>query len=323
MTAIIDGKLVRNELAKTAMGGTELMAIRMIENIDPEILSQFNIIHQRVEDGYFANGKPTVLVLHDLPNDPSSAHLRDANARKRFAKIVPCSNWQMQMYNIFLGLPYKETRVIHNMVSPLDLHKRASHTDPIKIIYHTTPHRGLELLVPVFERLAEEHTDIELHVYSSFRIYGWDERDKPYEELFARIDAHPRMHNHGTVSNEEMRAILPTMDIYAYPSIWPECCSLAMIEAQSAGLHIVTPNYASLPETTLGAPFMYQWSEDAQTHAQVFAQSLHNVITLLKAEEHHETMGIVSHIQSDNINNFYAISNIVPKWLALFEDLRG
>jgi hypothetical protein len=39
----------------------------------------------------------------------------------------------------------------------------------IKLIYHTTPHRGLQILVPVFEKLCEWHDDIELDVFSRRR----------------------------------------------------------------------------------------------------------------------------------------------------------
>lgn len=96
MTAIIDGALQREVNAAPAMGGTELMALRMIKHIDPDVLKQFNIIHQRVQDSYISTEKPNILVLHDLPNDRSSQHLRDHELRQRFAKICPVSDWQAQ-----------------------------------------------------------------------------------------------------------------------------------------------------------------------------------------------------------------------------------
>src|SRR5262245_37624129 len=102
MTAIIDGQLVRSGVTQTAMGGTELMALRMIAWLDQGLLREFNIIHSRVEPWMLTNGKPTVLVLHDLPQDEASAWLKDPARRGQFAKIVCVSNWQMQMHNTVL-----------------------------------------------------------------------------------------------------------------------------------------------------------------------------------------------------------------------------
>ena len=59
--------------------------------------------------------------------------------------------------------------------------------EKIRLVYTSTPQRGLEILVPVFEKLAEVHPDIHLDVFSSFKIYGWDDADKQFEPLYNRI----------------------------------------------------------------------------------------------------------------------------------------
>jgi hypothetical protein len=44
--------------------------------------------------------------------------------------------------------------------------------DTIRLVYTSTPQRGLEILVPVFKYLTERHKNIHLDVFSSFKIYG-------------------------------------------------------------------------------------------------------------------------------------------------------
>lgn len=265
-----------NELNANARGGTELMQERLHNSLPADLLNKFQLIPSRVRD--IKEDKIPILWLHDLPNDPESQHLKNSNLRKRFAKIVAVSDWQMQMYNLVLGLPYEECVVIKNGITPIDIQEK-QFDGTVRIIYHTTPHRGLELLVPVFEALCERHDNIVLDVFSSFSIYGWSQRDEPYKQLFDRCRNHPKINYHGAVSNERIREELKQSHIFAYPSIWPETSCLAAIEAMSAMNTIVCPNYAALPETTANFANIYQWSEDANQHANKFYQVMDQTIT--------------------------------------------
>jgi len=256
-----------NELSKNSRGGTELMLERLHRTLPADLLEKFQIIPSRVRD--IDPNRIPILWLHDLPNDPESQHLKDPELRKRFKKIVAVSDWQMQMYNTVLGLPYSESIVLKNAITPIDIQEK-EFDGTVRIIYHTTPHRGLELLVPAFEALAERHDNVVLDVFSSFSIYGWSQRDAPYEQLFERCRNHPKINYHGAVPNERIREELKRSHIFAYPSIWPETSCLAAIEAMSAMNIVLCPNFAALPETTGNFANMYQWSEDMNEHVNRF-----------------------------------------------------
>jgi UDP-glucose:(glucosyl)LPS alpha-1,2-glucosyltransferase len=268
-------KIEKNELNVKARGGTELMQERLANSLPADLLDKFQIIPSRVRN--IDPNKKAILWLHDLPNDPESQHLKDANLRKRFSKIVAVSDWQMQLYNLMLGVPYEECVVLKNAITPIEI-KEKKYDGTIRIIYHTTPHRGLEILVPVFEKLCEQYDNIQLDVFSSFSIYGWEQRDEPYRGLFERCKAHPKINYHGAVSNERIREELKKSHIFAYPSTWPETSCLAAIEAMSAMNVVVCPNYAALPETCAGFANMYQWMEDKNKHAARFAAVLEDTI---------------------------------------------
>jgi glycosyltransferase involved in cell wall biosynthesis len=305
-----------NELNVNARGGTELMQERLHGTLPADLLSKFQIIPSRVRD--IDPDKKVILWLHDLPNDPESQHLKDPELRKRFSKIITVSDWQMQMYNLMLGVPYNECVVIKNGITPIDIEKK-EFDGTVRLIYHTTPHRGLEILIPVFEKLCESHDNIVLDVFSSFSIYGWSQRDASYQHLFERCRNHPKINYHGAVSNERIREELKRSHIFAYPSIWPETSCLAAIEAMSAKNIVVCPNYAALPETTVAFSDLYQWNENPNEHAGKFYSVLNTAIESIKAKGPDETRLGFQKAYIDAVHGWE--DNISKRWEALLNGL--
>jgi glycosyltransferase involved in cell wall biosynthesis len=259
-----------------SQGGTEQMMAGLRQRVPADLLDQFNIICSRVRDENIDPNKKNILWLHDTWDDPESQHLKDKKSLDRFEKLVFVSNYQQQTYNMGLDVPYDKGIVLQNAIVPIESHEKPQGT--INIIYHTTPHRGLELLVPICEFLADRGLDFHLDVYSSFGIYGWPGRDEPYQPLFDRIKNHPKMTYHGWQPNHVVREALKKAHIYAYPSIWPETSAISVIEAMSAGCNVICPNFAALPETCANFGVMYNWTENNNKHANQFAGILSMVI---------------------------------------------
>jgi len=316
MTEVVAGVYTPNEMTINANGGTEQMARRMSNGLPLELLQQFQIIHSRVR-----NLRPDlkkILVCHDLPQDPEVKNLSDPNFRKQFDKIVFVSNWQAQMYHLMHGVPYEDFVVIENGIERIaPMEKDLS--GPIRLIYHTTPHRGLEILVPVFVALVDAGYDIELDVFSSFNAYGWGHRDKPYEQLFDTIRNHPKMRYHGFQHNNVIRNALKQAHIFAYPNIWLETSCIAAIEAGCSGCVIVHPNYGALPETTMHHSVMYQFHPDLTTHAYRFYSQLAGVINTIKEQPVSYKSVVLA--TSDLYNNVYQWDVIRNKWINLLEEL--
>lgn len=266
----------KNELSKNAKGGTELMLDRLYRSLDKDLLSKFQIIPTRVRE--LDANKKKILWVHDLPLDPEVKKLEDIKWREQFESIVFVSNWQQQMFNIEYDMQYNESVVIKNAIEPIEVQDKPDPDETINFIYHTTPHRGLEILVPVFAKLSETYENIHLDVFSSFSLYGWESRDEPYKDIFEFCKQHPKITYHGAVSNDVVRQALAKSHIFAYPSIWAETSCLAAIEAFSAKNIVVCPNYAGLFETCHDWGITYNFDEDINTHANVFYSILCNVI---------------------------------------------
>ena len=263
------GVIVRNETNVNAMGGSEIIATNIAKHVDPELLKHFQIVNSRVRN--LDADKLRIFLAHDLPGDPESDFLHNGGYQV-FHKLVFVSHWQMNEYIRHYSIPWSHCIVIPNAIDPIPAHTKPQ-TGPIRLAYWSTPHRGLNILVPVFQELSK-HYDVELDVFSSFNLYGWGDRDKYFEELFEMCRQHPKINYHGTVDNSTLRDSLTRTHILAYPNTWQETSCMVLIEAMAAGLLCVHPNYGALYETAGGWTGMYQYTEDQSEHANYFYKAL-------------------------------------------------
>ena len=289
-----------------SQGGTEQMVAGLKQRVPAELLNKFNLICSRVRE--VDTSKRNILWLHDTWDDPESEHLKKKTSLDRFEKLVFVSNYQQSTYNLGLDVPYSKGIVMPNAIVPIEEHEKPK--GKINIIYHTTPHRGLELLIPVCEFLATQGVEFHLDVYSSFGIYGWPARDEPYEPLFERVRKHPNMTYHGWQPNSVIREALKKAHIYAYPSIWPETSGISVIEAMSAGCNVICPTFAALPETCANFAVMYGWTEDNNQHANVFAGVLGMVIRDYWADFNQRRLGF----QKGYFDTFYNWDMRAAQW---------
>lgn len=304
----------RNELNKNSQGGTEVMVEGMLSRVDKQLLSNFQIIPSRVRE--LRNDKIRILWEHDLAGDPESRHLADPDSRDKFHKIVYCGNWQMNQFQMQLGVPHdQKTCVIETAIEPFEFVPKSK--DEVRLIYTSTPQRGLELLVPVFEELSKHHDNIVLDVFSSFSIYGWPDSDIPYQQLFDRCKNHPKINYHGFQPNDVVREYVQKAHILAYPSIWAECNSKSLIEAMSAGAMCVHPNYAGLSDTAGGLTTMYNWDHDVNKHANFFYNLLDHSIRIVNDESTQSYLRFVKQY-ADTRYNWTKIST---QWTSLLETL--
>lgn len=305
-----------NEISAKSFGGTEMMKRGLAERLPKELTDDFQIICSRVRE--IEQDKIRVYWLHDLPEDPETNHLKDESSRVRFHKHVFCGQWQYYRYQHMLGMPYDDNSVvIETAIDPFPVVEKSK--DEIRLVYTSTPQRGLALLVPVFEKLAEKYDNIILDVFSSFQIYGWGHADKQFEPLFERCRNHPRINYHAFAPNDVVREAVSKAHIHAYPSIWTECNSRSVIEAMSAGTLCVHPNFGGLIDTSGGMNFMYQGHSDPNAHANIFYHSLENAINVVHQNEVQDYLRFVK----SYADNRYNWGRITQQWADLLTHLKN
>lgn len=261
------------------MGGTELMYEELMRRLPQETKDIFSIFNYVA---YADFTKPTIY-WNQLSYDQNAVQfLTDPNNVEKINHFVFVSNWQSEYFRKVFNIPGYKTSVIKNACIGVD--KRPSgKRDKVRLCYTSTPWRGLDVLLKAWKILDPQ--DCELHIFSSTKIYGKDfaiSAAGNYQDLFDECQNTPGIVYRDFTTNEELRKELPTFDILAYPNTFEETSCIAVIEALSAGLRVVTSNLGALPETTEGWARMYPYLMDKDKHAEVFASILKDEIQKIK-----------------------------------------
>ena len=313
MSSIINGVYVEKFITRNAKGGTELMRDRFLSSIDKNLLQGVVIHFSRIDE--IDTSLIQILYLHDLPDDPMYNNVFKNGVYEKIDMFVFVSHHQKDLFIQKFNIPYSKVRVIPNAIG--DYHNKFSEKSldgPIRFVYHTTPHRGLELLYPAFVELSKNY-NVTLDVFSSFKVYGWGDRDKQYENLFDKLKTHDKITYHGAQSNDVVLDYLKKSHVFLYPCIWHETSCLALMEAIQNGCICIHPDYGALPETAKGNTFMFPMSDDVN----VIATNAYNYSKYMMDNINH-----VIEMHNAKTSNFYpySINDYVYSWNNLIGELK-
>lgn len=282
---IIDGgKKEKNDdiLDKKAAGGTELQARKIFDNLDKDLLDNFQFVISYPKRPLDPK-KKKILWMHETPFDGGIRQLfqnpeHSKNYLDQFEKIVFVSNWQQNLFNLMYKVPWEKGVVIQNAIDPIfdadfpsDKPKGKK-----KLIYASTPNRGLDVLLTAVQYL--ERDDFELDIYSSFKLYNRGAQDLEFQQLFDLANDLDYVNYKGIISNDELKNEMKKAHILSYPNTYLETSCIVAMEAMSAEMLIMCPNFGALPETTANFAWMYNFVSNKEDHAKVFAHLLNGVL---------------------------------------------
>lgn len=293
-------------------GGTELLRGELLSRIDKSILDEVQIVTRPNE--LDSKKKKNILWVHDLPADIEFLG-KPAN-RLLFDGIVFVSSWQQQIFNFNMNVSFAESVVIKNAINPIPYTEKPN-DGTIRLIYHPTPHRGLQLLVPAFMELCNRYENLHLDVFSNFDLYARPEMNKDYEQIYDICKSHDKITYHGSANNSTVRNALVNADIFAYPCIWRETSCLSAMEAMSARCLIVAPNYGALAETMAGYNMSYDWTENPREHVQRFIATMDTAIQSIRTQQ------TCDHIdeQKQYVDKFYNWDTRILRWEEYLESV--
>ncbi len=327
-----------DEFSKKSLGksGVGTIAKNLSNKLPKKLIDKFQIIVDHIDYFTLLNDDKIRLYWSHLTPEQNEevAKIVDANPTplknggwNKFHKIVFISHHQMENWIKTYDIPRSHCVVMKHALCPIEIQEKP--TDNIVLVHHSSPQRGLSLLVDVFERLYEEYDNIELKVHSSYEIYDGNniflkslaEKQKNYEksDLYQRLEKHPKIKNIGYLPNDELKKSLASSHIFAYPNILPETFCLALLEAMSAGCLCVHPNYGCLSETAANWTMMYPYQEKIIPHKEIFYQKLKKAIGIVNTKETQEHLKK----QKEYVDYLFNWERRTQDWIDLLTSLKN
>jgi UDP-glucose:(glucosyl)LPS alpha-1,2-glucosyltransferase len=281
------------------LGGTELQYALLHKYVDKKLLNNFQITTSVPEKIPLAKDKINILWEQNSYDQPNiQPWMKDPSNHSKYDWYVFNSHWCAEKYRMFFKLPADKCTVIKNAIEHFPERKVYKKGDPIKLIFHPTPWRGLNVMLGAMQLIKNKN--VTLDVYSSTEVYGTSFKkanDKIYQPLYKQAKKLHNVNYIGYKPNEQIVKNITQYQIFAYPNIWEETSCISAIEAMAAGLHMITTNYGALYETCSEWPVYVQYSDNYKRLAEAFAYAIDTLTSFLHEE------GCQNHLQSQA--NFY------------------
>lgn len=125
--------------------------------------------------------------------------------------------------------------------------------DPHKMVYISSPDRGLVYLLKNWASVIKEVPDATLDVYYGFETFDILHRGNPsmqaWKSQMMAMMNQPGIKYFGRVNHTELHKVLGQAGIWAYPTDFEEISCISAMKAQAMGSVPVTTDYAALKET--------------------------------------------------------------------------
>ena len=192
------------------------------------------------------------------------------------------SHWNYEKFRMAFNIPQEKSIVIKNGCTNFPERKPYIKGQPIKIIHHSTPWRGLNVLLAAMQLV--KNPLITLDVYSSTKVYGSEfsqAHEATYQPLFDQAKSLPNVNYIGYVPNEQILEKITDYQMFVYPSIFEETFCISALECMSAGLHVITTNFGALFETCSEWPVYVNYDSNVENLARATAHAIETAATYL------------------------------------------
>ena len=293
-------------------GGTEILKEQLIAQLEPGSIDGVNLIGSICHPSLIKKDKKNVVWQHLSYDQPNVQYMRDRKYVDSVDYFIYVSHWQYNKFREHFQIPEYKSFIIKNATPKFEVKPKVME-GKIKLLYTSTPWRGLAILIKAIDILNKTRDDFELDIYSSTRIYGsqFEESEKgKFDALFDKCKGTDNVNFRGYGLNSQIRDALEDTHIYVYPSIFEETSCLAVIEAMSAGCHVVTTNYGALPETCGEFATMIEFDSSAQNLIERYAQTLNSVIDNYKNNLYKDDL----EMQTKYYNKYYSWNTRIQEW---------
>jgi len=264
-------------------GATEIQMEMLEKHVSKDLLDQVQICTSIPGKVPIDQNKVNILwQKNSWDQNNLQPFFRDKSRHKEYDWYVFNSHWNYEKFRYFFDIPTERSIVIKNGIDNFPIRKIYKKGDPIKLIHHCTPWRGLNVLLGAMQEI--KNPNIILDVYSSSQVYG-DEfkknNDQQFEPLYEQAKKLSNVNYIGYKPNEYIREMMPNYDMFVYPSIFEETSCASALEALASGVHVITNNFGALYETCAEWPVYINYSTNYETMAIATGEAINTAAKYL------------------------------------------
>lgn len=198
--------------------------------------------------------KKKALWVHDIwldSNPQADLHLDQVD------RIFLLSPWHKRFFTgHHKGIPDSKVHVTRNGID-LSRFSPALRKIPGRMIYSSSPDRGLETLIGMMPKIIEQVPEAELHIFYGFENWEKSARSRGDQAAIAQIERikarfrDPGIVYRGRIGQKALANEFKKAELWAYPTWFTETFCITALEAMASSTPIVTTNVAAL-QTTVG-----------------------------------------------------------------------
>ena len=232
-----------------SFGGGDNQLRFLLKYLPDENFKDINLILNSTNHDLIEKDKINVLWVHHFVNQQEIKNLSSKDYVDKLDWIVFNSHWNLEQFRKVFKMPLHKCTVIKNGIDEIPMRKPYQKGEPIKLIHHCTPWRGLSVLLGAMQLVK---SDVTLDVYSSCEVYGKDfaeKNDPQYQALYDQAKQLKNVNYIGYKPNSYIKEHLKDYHMFVYPSIWEETSCISAIESMAAGLYCMLTDLGALYET--------------------------------------------------------------------------
>jgi len=307
-------------MQKNPRGGTELQLEYLNQYVEKKLLDKVQITTSVPEKIPLSKKKPNILWQKNSWDQPNILPwFKDKSNHKKYDWYVFNSHWNYENFRKYFDIPTEKCLVIKNGIANITPREIPYKEDePLRIIHHCTPWRGLNVLLGAMQLLTKHN--VQLDVYSNCEVYGEQfakENDHNYKGLYDQAKKLSNVNYIGYKPDNYIKDHLKDYHMFAYPSIWEETSCISLIESMAAGLYCITTDLGALYETGAEYAMYIPFKKDHRLLAQTFAYAIINARNGLLQEQVQEHLQ--RQIQYTNI--YYGWPKIAMQWSKFLKGL--
>jgi len=267
-----------------------------------------------LDEKYNIESKIKLLWVHDVyAIAATNTNLLRAN------KILALTNWHKGNIINVHNVHSDQVLVTRNGID-LNRFNKNIVRNKYKVVNSSSPDRSWPVLLECWKFIKQAVPQAELHLFYGFKNWEFAAKfDQKQADLIERLKKQIKeleplgVVYHDRVSQEQLAKEFLSAGVWAHPTWFTETSCITAMEAQAAGLRIVTSSIAALNETVADRGVLIDGDWTSQDYIVKFMNS---VITAMKSDDNSDREQLQSYAKEN-----FGLDDLANDWNKMFYEL--